>query len=499
MSWSILPTELQLIVLEHLAQLELQNRIEHKPNAPYSTGTSLSKYVAVSEEWQEFFEPRIMDTLHVSKHDIKMFAHVFRIERRREYLRQIALVIRLPDEVPPFRMMEDSKESFIIDLVLQSDLVDLASQYGLPPSLGEVKNNIALMETVYALLVQLSRWKKTHVRGGGIELELLADSQSSWQVIASQLTAFQRPIDFNGRSISSVEQQWVIDVAMDNFSFSLDFETEQYQGPALEMPKVGVLTSLSIMRRSKRQFGCSMIAELMEDLPALKNIVLEIEPMGSQSPESWFQDYLSEIVTSGPRRMDSIQIVHLQPNIKYLRLNPDAPLIPSLSSNLADRAQYLRHLCISYPIDAFQFFKRVVRGKYPTLRSLTVWSKQRIVERAPSTSHDLLRQAIRALLRMPNMQFLTVYNMGPSSAGLFNYDASGNVSGQGFFYHLCSSWHWELSPEMHKFLWDFVLQKESRGFTLRDRKLPTEEVKNLISTLLGKSEAMGRGNKDFGM
>ncbi|SPJ73207.1 uncharacterized protein FTOL_02937 [Fusarium torulosum] len=499
MSWFILPTELQLIVLEHLAQLEFQNRIEHKPNAPYSTGTSLSKYVAVSEQWQEFFEPRIMDTLHIGRHDIKMFAHVFRVERRREYLRQIALVIRLPDGVPPFRMMEDSKESFIVDLVLQADLVDFANMYGLPPSSGEVRNNIALMETVYALLVQLSRWKAKHVRRGGIGLELLADSQSSWQVIASQLTAFQRPIDFNGRSISSVEQQWTIDAAMDNFFLSLDFETEHYQGPALEMPKVGVITSLSIMRRSTRRFGCSMLAELMGDLPALKHLVWEIEPMRSQSLESWFQDYLTEVARGGPRRMDSIQIVHLQPHIKYLRLNPDAPLIPSLSSNLADRAQYLQHLCISYPIDAFQFFKKAVRGKYPTLRSLTVWSKQRIVERAPSTSHDLLRLVSRALFRMSNMQFLAVYNMGPSSAGLFTYDASGKFSGHGSLYRLCSSWHWELSREMRKFLWDSVLQRESRGFTLRGEKLPTEEVKSLISTILEKSEATGRDDKGVGM
>jgi hypothetical protein len=499
MSWSTLPTELQLSVLEDLAQLDFQNRIGQKPNAPYSTGTSLSKYVAVSEQWQDFFESRIMDTLHVTRHDMKMFAHVFRIERRRKYLRQIALVIRLPDEIPPFRMMEDLKESFIVDLLLESELVGLASLCGLPSISREVKNNIALMETVYALLVQLSRWKTKHVRRGGIGLELLADKQSSWQIIASQLTAFQRPIEFNGENISPVEQQWLIDAAMDNFSLSLDFETEHYQGPALEMPRVGVITSLSIMRRSKRRFGCSIIAELMGDLRALKHLFLEIEPMRSQSAEDWLQDYLSEIVMSGPRRMDRIQIVYLQPHIIHSRLNPDALLIRSLSSNLADRAQCLRHLCISYSIDAFQFFKRAVRGKYPTLRSLTVWSKQRIIERAPSTSHDLLRLIIRALLRIPNMQFLTVYSMGPSSAGLFNYDASGNFSGHESLYHICSSWNWELSHEIRTFVWDSLLQKESREFALRGERLPTAQVKSLIATILGKSEAMGRDDKGVGM
>ncbi|KAM0247815.1 hypothetical protein ACHAP5_003823 [Fusarium lateritium] len=494
MSWSTLPTELQLMVLGHLVQLDFQDRREHTRNAPYSVGTSLSKYAVVSEQWQDFFEAQTMDTLHVARHDMQKFAYVFRITRRRKYLREIALVIRLPDEIPPFTMKENSKERFIVNLVLQSDRVDFANSQGLPPSWREMQNNLTLMETVYALFFQLSSWKIEHVRRGGIGLELLADSQSLWQVIASQLTAFRRPIERNGRSIGSVEQQNAIDEATDNFSLSLDFGAEVYERPTLEMPKVDVITSLSIMRRSKRRFDSIMILELMEVLPFLKRLVWEMKPMRSHWLESWLQDQLSDAVPGWPRQVDNIQIVHLQPHVKYSRLDPDARLTKSLSSNLADHAQYLRRLSITYLIDAFQFFKKAAKSKYPTLQSLTVWSKQRILERAPSTSHDLLRLVIRTLLRMPNMQFLTVYNMGPSSAGVFDYDASGYSSGHGSLYQLCSSWHWEMGYEMQEFLAAAVLQKESRCSSLAADELPTEEVKNLISTVLERSEAAGRSN-----
>jgi hypothetical protein len=499
MSWSTLPTELQLTVLEHLAQLEFQTRVEHKPNAPYSVGTSLSRYVTVSEQWQDFFEPRIMDTLHVTRNDMETFAHVFRIERRRKYLRQIALVIGLPDEIPPFRMMEEWKESFIIDVLFEADLIDVVNEFELPPGSREVKNNIALLETVYDLFVQLSTWNMEHVQSGGIGLELLADSQNSWQVIAAQLTAFQRQIDFNGQRIGTVEQQWLIEFALDNFNLTLGFEVEGYQGPALQLPTVDVITSLSILRRSKRRFASIMVLELMERLSALEHLFWEMEPMRPQSQEELLQHELSDVVMSWPHHVDSIQIVLLQPHIEWSVLNPDAKLIRRLPSVLADQAQFLRHLYISFPIDAFQFFKRVIRGIRPTLRSLTIWSTQRIVERAPSTSHYLLRLVIRALLQMPNMQFLTVYNMRPSSAGLFNYDASGNLSGHESFYRLCSSWGWEMSHETEKFLSASVLQKESRGVSFKAEKLSTEEVKSLISTVLKKSEAMGRVNEGVGI
>ncbi|KIL88737.1 hypothetical protein FAVG1_07985 [Fusarium avenaceum] len=494
MSWSTLPTELQVTVLEHLAQLEFQTRIEHKPNAPYSIGTSLSRYVTVSEQWQDFFEPRIMDTLHVTRNDMEMFAHVFRIERRRKYLRQIALVIRLPDDCPPFRMREEWKESFIIDVLLEADLSNVVNTFGLPPGSREVKNNVALLETVYDLFVQLSTWNMEHVRSGGIGLELLADSRNSWQVIASQLTAFQHSIHFKQQSIGVAEQQWLIEFALDNFNMYLGFEIEGYQGPALGLPTVDVVTSLSIMRRSRRRFDSVVVLELMERLPALKHLVWEMEPMRPQSREELLQSQLSEAVMSWPRHVDSMQIVLLQLHIEYPRLHPDAQLIQRLPSMLAGQSQFLRHLYISFPIDGSHFFKRVVKGICPTLQTLTIWSTRRIVERAPSKSHYLLRLVIKALLRMPNMQFLTVYNLESSKAGLFNYDASGNRSGRGSFYQVCSSWAWEMSEEMDESLSASVLQKETRGVSVKAEELSTKEVKRLISTVLKTSEAMGRVN-----
>lgn len=499
MSWSTLPTELQLTVLEHLAQLEFQTRITHKPNAPYSIGTSLSRYVTVSEQWQDFFEPRIMDTLHVTRNDMETFAHVFRIERRRKYLRQIALVIRLPDDFPPFRMREEWEESFIIDVLLEADLIDVVNRFGLPPGSREVKNNVALLETIYDLFVQLSTWNMEHVRSGGIGLELLADSRNSWQVIASQLTAFQRAIDFDGHSIGTAEQQWLIGFALDNFNMYLGFEVGGYQGPALELPTVDVVTSLSIMRRSRRRFDGVVVLELMERLPALKHLVWEMEPMRPQSREELLQHHLSDAVMSWPHHVDSIRIVLLQHHIEYPRLDPDTKMIQRLPLMLADQAQFLRHIYISFPIDASHFFKRVVKGIYPTLQTLTIWSTQRIVERAPSTSHYLLRLVIRALLRMSNVQFLTVYNMKSSDAGLFNYDASGNLSGHGSFYRLCSSWGSEMSDEMDEFLSASVLQKENRGASSKVEELSTKEVKSLISAVLKKSEAMGRVNQGVGI
>ncbi|KAI6777200.1 hypothetical protein HG530_001145 [Fusarium avenaceum] len=494
MSWSTLPTELQLAVLEHLAQLEFQTRIKHKPNTPYSIGTSLSRYATVSEQWRGFFEPRIMDTLHVTRNDMEMFAHVFRIERRRKYLRQIALVIRLPDDCPPFRMREEWEESAIIDVLLQADLIDVVNRFGLPPGSREVKNNVALLETVYDLFVQLSIWNMEHVRNGGIGLELLADSRNSWQVIAPQLTAFQHAIDFDGNIIGTAKQQWLIEFALDNFNMYLGFDVEGYQGPALELPMVDVVTSLSIMRRSRRRFDSVVVSELMARLPALKQLVWEMEPMQPQSREELLQFQLSEAVMSWPRHVDSIQIVLLQHHIEYPRLNPDTKLIRPLPLMLADQTQFLRHLYINFPIDAFYFFRRLVKRIFPTLQTLTIWSTRRIVERAPSMSHYLLRLVIRTLLRMPNMQFLTVYNMESSEAGLFNYDTSGNRSGRGSFYQVCSSWAWEMSEEMDASLSASMLQKATRGVSVKAEELSTKEVTSLISTVLKTSEAMGRVN-----
>ncbi|RSL56239.1 hypothetical protein CEP54_008937 [Fusarium duplospermum] len=400
MSWPRLPFELRRDILTRLAETESHN------------GRTLTGYAMVASEWQPIFEKVTFKSLRFKASESESFAAMFRVKRRRAYLRKIDLALELPQhshlKQNVFGGTREDRTIGQMTIMARRGAGANRCLRGLERQ--QKQNNMAFAQAIRFLFGQLATWRKEHINREGIALEIIADSMSYWQRTETRIRRraglvvvyFNDLLEIQPMPISPLTWERCLDAAKSDFHFSLELDSQT----ARLLPRVQAITSLLISRKSIRHFDPRGIGDIMRCLPALTTFMWEVRPRAHWKMKHTFDDDLSKAISSWPSLLNGIRITQLQP----LRSHPrPSPYLAELGSGLAHRCQLLTRLSINYCIDAFTFF-RATTHQCHNLQHLVIRSEQMIIDELPGLNSHLISMAVGAVHRMPKLRFLALYS-----------------------------------------------------------------------------------------
>ncbi|KAL5906809.1 hypothetical protein ACKVV1_011213 [Pyricularia oryzae] len=222
-TWNSIPREIQQMVLDALVALkkkEAQKLLHTKPR--------LSRYVTVCRFWQEVLEPVMFRDLHIKPKHLAQFDNYLRGVRRL-MLRHLWFRVQLSK--PRRRMTERDKMD------------------------EEEDNNAFFTTAVYDLFATLRKWGRLPQQP--LELELGAESPGDpkWSF------GDQGIMTNNDYSVGELD-----------FCFVDGFKKFSYPSP---LPEVGVVTTFSILRRTRRYFAPQALLTIFDSLPNVCEIRYE--------------------------------------------------------------------------------------------------------------------------------------------------------------------------------------------------------------------------------
>ncbi|TLS22413.1 uncharacterized protein PpBr36_10004 [Pyricularia pennisetigena] len=222
-TWNSIPREIQQMVLDALVALkkkEAQKLLHTKPR--------LSQYVTVCRFWQEALEPVMFRDLHIKPKHLADFDNYLR-GARRLMLRHLWFRVQLSK--PRRRMTERDKMD------------------------EEEDNNAFFTTAVYDLFATLRKWGRLPQQP--LELELGAESPGDpkWSF------GDQGIMTNNDYSVGELD-----------FCFVDGFKKFSYPSP---LPEVGVVTTFSILRRTRRYFAPQALLTIFDSLPNVCEIRYE--------------------------------------------------------------------------------------------------------------------------------------------------------------------------------------------------------------------------------
>ncbi|KIL90016.1 hypothetical protein FAVG1_06754 [Fusarium avenaceum] len=249
--------------IRHEILLQLARAVPRKKH-------SLSKYTCVSKEWQIFFEQHTFRKLQVTESDLSQFEAVFAVHRRRAYLQHVGLRILFPKQsFGSLRLNCTTEENQFAQMLVLSRRGGGAYRHMPWLANQQRKTSQAFDDTLSSLFRRLIPWMIGEVHRHGIELEIIADSMSYWQEAAAEIRRRSRPIALCASDrlfVSSGVKGKVLDAADLDFHFLLDVNKLAWR----YIPKVHVISSFSIRRKSIRHFCPVAIGHILNRLPNLK-------------------------------------------------------------------------------------------------------------------------------------------------------------------------------------------------------------------------------------
>ncbi|KNB09499.1 hypothetical protein FOXG_10065 [Fusarium oxysporum f. sp. lycopersici 4287] len=405
MFWYDLPWDIRVEILQHLAQASTYEK------------RSLSNYASVAREWQPVFEKVSFKRLVITPSELGMFQAVFDVIRRRQCLQHIAYRL----EFPRHRLADDDHVGGFGDenLFLQMRLISRTGEGAndtlsrLPQQQKEIDE--AFTTSLRALFLELSSWKTDECLKG-FELEIVADTESDWQKNATRIRRTY-PMRFTGETRDSVPatsdttviryspNTWhnTLRAAELDFVFFLRLALEP--GNMLS-PMVHVVSSLSILRKSIRQFSPRAIAHIISRLPNLRKLIWEIRPYCHWRAEYAFYQALEETGQLWPASIEMVRIRQTPTSRPPNVLEPSHSLT-AFSLNLSMKCQHLTTLSIEHGINAFNLLTRP--DILQNIQYLSFKSEERVLGEVPRASNHLFGNASKALnfpFSVSNMLFL---------------------------------------------------------------------------------------------
>ncbi|EXK28193.1 hypothetical protein FOMG_15200 [Fusarium oxysporum f. sp. melonis 26406] len=396
MFWYDLPWDIRVEILQHLAQASTYEK------------RSLSNYASVAREWQPVFEKVSFKRLVITPSELGMFQAVFDVIRRRQCLQHIAYRL----EFPRHRLADDDHVGGFGDenLFLQMRLISRTGEGAndtlsrLPQQQKEIDE--AFTTSLRALFLELSSWKTDECLKG-FELEIVADTESDWQKNATRIRRTY-PMRFTGETRDSVPatsdttviryspNTWhnTLRAAELDFVFFLRLALEP--GNMLS-PMVHVVSSLSILRKSIRQFSPRAIAHIISRLPNLRKLIWEIRPYCHWRAEYAFYQALEETGQLWPASIEMVRIRQTPTSRPPNVLEPSHSLT-AFSLNLSMKCQHLTTLSIEHGINAFNLLTRP--DILQNIQYLSFKSEERVLGEVPRASNHLFGFAI-PLIRRP--------------------------------------------------------------------------------------------------
>lgn len=469
MCWSKLPCELRHDILTRLAEVESRN------------GKTLTGYATVATEWQPIFEKSTFKNLRVKASELESFQAMFRLQRRRAYLREIGLALELPQHghLKKHILARTSQDRAIGQMVTVTRRGAGANRPLPGLERQQRQNNAAFTEATCALFGQLAMWRRDEVHREGIALEIIADSMSYWQKAVRKVHRRTNPVviyvgngwEFHPATIPTWLWEKSLDAAKSDFHFSLELDSLH----ARLLPRVEAITSLLITQRSVRHFEPEGISKIIRCLPSLTVFNWDVRRRAHWKMKHAFDEELSKAMSSWPSSLKDIRITQLQ----HLRSHPrPSPHLAELGSGLACRCRHLTRLSINYSIDAFEFLRAMDQECYG-LQHLVLRSEQMIIDELPESSSHLISMAVEAVQRMPKLRFLALYSTSSSHVGYFSYEMMEEMP----MLSIRCSWPFQVAEKCLE-SWMAFLKGDGNGSTKwRIEQLPIRRVRLLVSMI----------------
>lgn len=455
--WGRLPPEVQLIILRHLAQAEYDDR------------ASLVGYSTVCKSWRPVFEELTFQEIYVKTSEIKMFQKLFRT-RRRKYVQYIKLqLVFAKHQAQPTKNIATKNL-----LAIANNGIDASP---LLPVLErqQMKDNIRFTNTLWAFLSHLSLWNRHKACRGGISLEITTYSPSYSKKMARAILenvasgwALPTPA-----SITSYTWARCVHAAATDFHFSLDFDSSA-------LPRVAVISRLSIGAKAIRSFEPRAIATLLQSFPSIREFDLHMRVRSEQNTKRVTAENWAKALDSWPSSLKKVRLHHI-PGERNGSIS-QSPFLTPLGQKLAQFSQQLEHFYVPYSIDAQGFFSANVL-QWGSLERLILWSIEDILDKLPNTTNMLLRSAAHAALRMPSIKFLVTYSIHDHRGAIFSYE----VVNKGVRISVKCSRPFRLDEGFKK-AWEFVAREHNQGpVEWQIAQLPVDIIDLAVGGVVRKS------------
>ncbi|KAG5792988.1 hypothetical protein H9Q69_007957 [Fusarium xylarioides] len=417
MRWYSLYAEARLEILDFVAHSTIHEK------------GSIAGYACVSREWQEWFEIFTFKRVELSPSDITPFIAAFMNLRRRKYLQCIGV---RPD-LPVHQHIRDpflDRDMFVnIHQQMQALSQKAPTLYYKYPWLGhqEAENNRAFTIILRGLFMELFQWQRQGCHYEGIELEIIAGSRSHWQKTSEEYRALSPPSDNgSGDFYNSLPSDLQIFHAPPYHGHKvlhdgeLDFDIWlKLDSPGAEKlgPEVHVISSLSILRRSVRQFDPKSIAHIVSLLPRLKALRWEARPHAHWETEHKFYRHLRILLSAFSPAMKKFRIQQ-QPTSKPLNSPRSSEDLPGLSRRLLLACPFLTNIYMDISVDITKFF--CLLNYLQSVQSICIRTNQALLDEFPNTSNQLFGGIGKAVSTMPKLNALCVFNRNDSVACVIN-------------------------------------------------------------------------------
>lgn len=469
-TWNGLPAEIRHAILGRLAEA-------HSNDGPTR---GLAKYASVNREWQDFFEPKIFHHFILDPCDVPQFEAVVRPQGRKKLVKHVLLQVGLTH---------------------RDEIVHALQLYPTPGSLlnAEKKCDRRFSHALWYLLRVLSKWDARESAGLTLELgtyspfentarELwdyerddngkgttdcyarflenasVGDYPLSEDPIVELMDVFSKP---EGSDLGDGAWKWVLAKVIGRRALRLDLEAAGPDGE-LALPQVPVVTDFLVRLRSFRNFDPEGLGKILQSFPAIRDVHVERWRHGDGRLDSrWDRRVGRMLARDLPASARNITLFdefdtafHQQPSKMA-----DAQPVPHLARNVMAASRRLENVAVSFLIDARDFFepfssgpsRRKGRAEWKHLESLALTSSV-LTSGSDGAVNELLQAAAAAVMKMPKLQTLELWDRRCGEAAVFRYkavDRRATISWKG-------TWDLELTKDTLK-AWDDVVMRRGNG------------------------------------
>ncbi|KAK5989002.1 hypothetical protein PT974_10500 [Cladobotryum mycophilum] len=440
--WGSLPAELRTMILEWTATISKE------------TKCPLAGYASVNQEWRDFFEPLTFRSLRLLPTCLDEFDRIVRDAKRRQHVRHIWFRYnrRCRCENRSFRFLEPvNMHAFAAGIIHLFHILE--SWTGRDRS-----------ENAPLLTLELSAFAAIdpdHSMKDSVPEEIEGvDLENDKDVRAALYRKHPAALIHRPEAQFS---EW------ERKSYYLSpSRTDPF--PAGPLPKVRAVNLLVIRRHTHSVFFAPFLKTIIPALPCL--VSLTYEPWrkhpSSQEVESAL---LSQIISILPSCFRGLVI--FEDHSETYRGHGTPRVYTDRCSALAQqlsRVGNLKHLCVSYAIDAKDFFADFyttsttsASREWGKLETLTLTSNLIRLDESPDSITRLLLAAGRAAKNMPNLKGLEIYNVHDLDGGVFRFRVTDEVTVVSWV----SSWKFELSEEAIQPWREMYEQSRSQSFEVR--------------------------------
>lgn len=425
LNWSRFPGEIQIMILENVADPDSNDAVPWRNQQTNPCKRAFSQYATVCKPWQAFFEPANFRTITISETG---FVRLAKIHACRQLLiKKLWLRITLP--------------SYGCGECLMAEY--LATQAG---------NGRIVQGAIEDLFRVLSTWQRDESNGMTLQLSVHSPSDSE-HFFSGLHVAYNSQLPLTRKKCQVPQRLHAMTHIFDDPpqpNPGLGFENHanrifrginaHWSGTGHPLPRqVPFITEFQIRRHTRRQLQLMTTRDILECLPNLTSLKLEIWNQRPAAYEAFAIHNMIRRLLSGtlPPKLKHLSLFEdyvrhkaiLGGQLRHPACEPQyKPRRELAGIALAFASQHLEQVSVSYLVDAGAFFSAINLPEpisWPELHTLALTGSLIDLDDDKGTeANELLRKAARAARCMPKLRKMEIWCGRCGEAAVFRYTTS---------------------------------------------------------------------------